>query len=96
MAEPERDARLERIESKLDKLTETVSAIAVQNQRLNTLEKETGLLFVKLDACAAQIKKAENFQASCPRHGYRAQIGTIWAFISAIIIAVVVAYIRGA
>lgn len=95
MAEPERDARLERIERKLDKLTETVSTIAVQDQRLNTLEKETGLLFGKIDAQASRIAQAEQFQASCPRHGYRAQITTIWVFISAIILAVIGAFIRG-
>ena len=106
-AEPERDARLERIERKLDRLAETVAAIAVQNQRLNTLEKETALLFGKIDAQesrlsskidaeASRISKTENFQASCPRHGYRAQIYTIWVFISAIILAVIAAFIKGA
>lgn len=95
LAEPERDQRLERIERKLDNLAETMSTIAVQNQRLNTLEKETALLFGKIDAQTSRIAQAEQFQASCPRHGYRGQITTIWVFISAIILAVIGTFVRG-
>lgn len=95
MSEPERESRLERMEGKIDDIAKAVATIAVQNQRLITLERETGLLFTKMDDVKAKLGKVENFQASCPRHSYRGQINTLWVFVSAIIVAIIVGFVRG-
>ena len=71
------EGRLENIESKLDlqaqtldDIKQTLSSIAVQNQRLQTLEKGSDTLWRKYDELAAPegvIQKMKAFQASCPR-----------------------------
>lgn len=87
--------RLSRMEGKIDKIAEAVAVIAVQNQRLITLEKETVLLFTKVDAVSEKVETVKQFQASCPRESYRAQVGVLWLFVSAIILTVIVGFIRG-
>jgi hypothetical protein len=89
------DKRLAGMEDKMDKLAEAVATMAVQNQRLVTLEKETTLLFVKHDSVSNDIGKVKQFQASCPRDMYRTQLHALWVFVSAIIIAVIVGFVKG-
>ena len=86
------DDRLERMEGKIDRLVETVATIAVQNQRLVTLERETTLIFAKLESLTTRLLTIEKFQASCPRDQYRGQINTLWVFVAGIGAAVVIRF----
>lgn len=76
--------RLENIEKMLDRQAQdlvdiktTLSSIAVQDQRLQTLEKGCDALWLKYDELAAPegvIQNMKAFQASCPR----ATIRWVW------------------
>ncbi len=76
--------RLENIEKMLDRQAQdlvdiktTLSSIAVQDQRLQTLEKSSDTLWRKYDELAAPegiIQNMKAFQASCPR----ATIRWVW------------------
>jgi hypothetical protein len=76
--------RLENIEKMLDRQAQdlvdiktTLSSIAVQDQRLQTLEKGCDALWLKYDELAAPegvIQNLKTFQASCPR----ATIRWVW------------------
>ena len=91
----QQEERLSRMEGKIDKIAEAVAVIAVQNQRLLTLEKETVLLFNKVDSVTEKMDAVKQFQASCPRDSYRGQVHALWVFVSAIIITIIVGFIRG-
>ena len=95
MIEQQHEERLTRMEGKIDKIAEAVAVIAVQNQRLLTLEKETVLLFSKVDAVTDKMESVKQFQASCPRDAYKAQVHALWVFVSVIVVAVIVGFIRG-
>lgn len=87
--------RLTRMEGKIDEIAKAVAIIAVQNQRLLTLEKDTVLLFTKVDSVSEKVEAVRQFQASCPRDSYRGQVHALWLFISVIVVAVVVGFIKG-
>lgn len=83
MAEHEEiKSRLDRFERKIDEIAKAISTIAVQDQRLKTLERENVLLFTKMDA-------VEKTAASCPRAGLTNQLKAIWVFVAAIVLAIV-------
>ncbi len=73
----EGDKRLSNIEMKIDRQSEeladikqTLATIAVQDQRLHTLEQSTHTLWKKYDELASPegiVQNLKNFQASCPR-----------------------------
>jgi len=71
------DGRLMNIETKLDRqakaldeIKTTLATIAVQDQRLHTLEQSNSTLWKKYDDLASPkgvVQHLKNFQASCPR-----------------------------
>ena len=86
--------RLTRMEGKIDEIAKAVAIIAVQNQRLLTLEKDTVLLFTKVDSVSEKVEAVRQFQASCPRDSYRGQVNVLWGFVSAIILALIAVVVR--
>jgi len=66
---------------KLDKIQITLNTLAVQNERISTLETQCGALWKKFDALvdpsAGTITEIRQWQASCPRN----QIKLLWAVI---------------
>ena len=82
------EKRLDRFEEKMDKIAAAVSAIAVQENRLNTLERESTILFAKMD-------EVEKFQASCPRGGISGQLKALWLFVAAIVLSIIGTFFKG-
>jgi len=68
---------LENQDSKLDHITEALTAVAVQHERLNNLEEQTSRLqkdIRKLLCAGGIISDIKEHQASCPRN----QIKNLW------------------
>lgn len=68
------DQRLDAIESKLDRISETLSQIAIQRDRIDRLEARMHGIWERYDSLVGPegtIVKMKNFQASCPRNNVR-------------------------
>ena len=88
-------ARLDKFEKKLDKIADAVALIAVQNQRLITLEKDNTVLHARITSTNEHISKIEKFQASCPRTTIGGQIRALWVFVCAIVLAIIGTFFKG-
>lgn len=88
-------ARLDKFELKLDKIGEAIATIAVQNQRLVTLEKDSAVIHTRITSVNDHISKIEKFQASCPRHTFSGQIKALWVFVCAIVLAFIGTVFKG-
>jgi len=81
------DARLEKIEIKVNEIKEAVTEMAVQNERIinlqtqiNSHQVQIDTMWAKYDALIAPdgvLPKIRNFQSSCPRD----QIKWMWTVI---------------
>jgi hypothetical protein len=87
--------RLDKFEIKLDKIADAVATIAVQNQRLVTLEKDTAILHTRIDSSSEHISSIEQFQASCPRNSNQNQLKAIWVFVCGIVLSILGIFIKG-
>lgn len=88
-------ARLDKFELKLDKIADAVATIAVQNQRLVTLEKDNAVIHARMTSANDHISKIEKFQASCPRNTIGGQIKALWVFVSAIVLTIIGSFFKG-
>lgn len=86
------EARLDKIETKLDGIAETLKVVAVQHEQIGNLQVQMSSLWEKYDALVGPkgtIPEISNFQASCPRK----QIKFMWYLIVPISLALLgVAY----
>lgn len=71
------EQRLNKIEEKIDNLTEVVGKMAVQSQQIETLQESISDLWKRTDKLYDNCTTIEKWQASCPR----GQIKTIWTVI---------------
>jgi len=74
------EARLGAIEHKLDKLTEAISTMAVQDEKLVHLTQQVSGLWAKYDRLMSDdgsLAKIRRHQASCPRE----QIRWMWFIV---------------
>lgn len=75
------ESRLVSIEKKLDKLTETMQKIGVQDERLRQNEKDIGELWDRWDTLVAPgrgtLAKIADFQARCPGPDLKVKIKTV-------------------
>ena len=74
---PDTDARLSKIESKLDKIDVTLTKIAVQDERLRHVETAVAALGRKYDifcGLGGALDGIKSYQSSCPRN----QIKFLW------------------
>lgn len=69
------EQRLNKIEEKIDNLTEIVGKMAVQSQQIETLQENISGLWKRMDRVFDTCTVLQNWQASCPRK----EIKTIWA-----------------
>lgn len=72
--------------TKLDRIEQALSAIAVQNSRIEDLQRDVSSLWLKWDSISCPggtISKIEKWQASCPR----TQIKFLWWFVTGVGIA---------
>jgi len=77
---PDVEKRLEGIERKLDQISETLSKVAIQGERIDHLEKRTHDIWTRYDALVSPdgiVSRIREHQASCPR----GQVRTMWAII---------------
>ena len=80
MTDDQTQARLDNIERKLDDISETLSQIAVQRDRLERLDEQMRSLWKRYDTLVEPegiLSKISAFQASCPRN----QIRWVWVFL---------------
>ena len=77
---PEPDKRLDRMEQKIDKITEVVTKLAVQSEQITTLQTSAALLFEKCDKFESRTGDVEKFQAACPKEDLKTDMATqrIW------------------
>ena len=71
------DARLAAIEKKIDGISETLSQIAIQRDRIERLEERMHGIWGRYDSLVGPegvLYQIRNFQASCPR----SQIRWVW------------------
>ena len=74
---PDTDARLDKIERKIDKIANTIQQIAVQDERIRHIEMGVKELGKKHDAFCVpggELDRIQRQQASCPRN----QIKWLW------------------
>ena len=94
------DSRLASIEKKLDEhggtlkeISETLSKLAVQEERIKNLESAQSTLWRKydqlIDPSTGQLSKIVSHQASCPRP----QIKFLWWFVGTVNISVLIALV---
>ena len=88
------DKRLDLMDGKIDTLIDAVAQIAVQNQRLATLDRDTSNLDVRISDAEKEIKAITKFQASCPRHGLSKQLNVLWVFVVSIVVAIIGTWIK--
>ena len=62
-------------DGKIERLTEAVGAIAVQTQRLNTIEVSVRDLWEAQASVTQSLAEMSRFQASCPRDYFRERLG---------------------
>jgi len=77
MTDDQTQARLDNIERKLDDISETLSQIAIQRDRLERLDEQMKALWKRYDVLVEPngvLSKIGAFQASCPRN----QIRWVW------------------
>jgi len=77
---PDVEARLDAIEHKLDKLTEAISTMAVQDEKLVHLTQQVSGLWAKYDRLISDdgtLARIRQHQASCPRD----QIRWMWFIV---------------
>ena len=74
------DKRLEAIETKIDGISNTLSQIAIQRDRIERLEERMHAIWTRYDTLISPdgiLHKLDNFQASCPRNTVR----WVWAIL---------------
>lgn len=81
--------RMDRMEGKLDSIHETIKVIAVQDQRIKSLEAQNRTIFDKLNELTnpkdGTIQKIQAHQASCPR----SQMKFLWTIVVGEILALI-------
>lgn len=73
------DARLEKIETKIDALSDAVSRMASQAEQIAALWR-------KMDELQKDNIMIQRFQATCPRAGLQESITRLWTFVWPIVI----------
>ncbi len=71
------EQRLNKIEEKLDNLTDIVGKMAVQSQQIESLQENMGGLWKRMDKMYDNCAVIQQWQASCPR----GEIKTIWSVV---------------
>ncbi len=71
------EQRLNKIEEKLDNLTDIVGKMAVQSQQIATLQEGANDLWKRMDKMYDNCAILQQWQASCPR----SEIKTIWTVV---------------
>jgi hypothetical protein len=59
--------RLEKIEFQLDEIKETLSKMAVQDEKISRIQAEISSLWKKYDDLSTRCNTVALYQASCPR-----------------------------
>lgn len=59
--------KLEYLTNKVDKIEDAVKIIAVQSNRLDTLDRDMAALWKVKDRCSDDMTAIKQFQAQCPR-----------------------------
>ncbi len=81
--------RMDRMEGKLDSIHETLQTIAVQDQRIKSLEAQNVTIFHKLNELTnpkdGTIQKIRDHQASCPR----GQMKFLWTVVIGEVLALI-------
>lgn len=80
-----------KLESKVDKIEIAVGLIAVQSERIDNMQKQIHMLWVKHDESFGPngtINIIKQFQASCPRDYLRASLSLQWKVIGLLATAV--------
>lgn len=81
------DVILEKLEEQSDRIKtieRTMAAIAVQNEKLASLQKQQSKLWEKYDSLVAPdgiIARINSFQAACPRIDLKAALARQWTAI---------------
>ena len=99
------DQRLLRIEEKLDnhgdtlgEIQKTLNLLAVQNERITTVQKQVADLWKKYDELAhpntGMLSVIKNFQASCPRESIKIQLKWLWCTLVPLMITQIAVAIR--
>jgi len=83
MTTPNDDKRLDRIEEKLDRLTDAIVAIARAEEKLVTLEKDRATVMIKLESIDARLKVIE-----ADANQGRGIVKMLWPFWAALIAGV--------
>ena len=77
--------KLEEQSSRIKTIERTMSIIAVQDEKLASLQSQQSKLWDKYDALVAPdgiIAKVNSFQAACPKENVKATIARQWAAIA--------------
>ena len=82
MTQAQQERRLERVEEKLDKLTEAIVSIARIEERVNTVLKNNDRFFVRLDKLEVRMEMVEN-KSALNQKTIGATERFIWIIISA-------------
>lgn len=71
------DARLSKIEEKLEAIQEILSKMSVQSEQIATLQRQSDALWRKYDKIYDDMVLIKNWQASCPRNA----MNWMWAIL---------------
>ena len=81
------DKRLEKIEDKIDKLSEAIVSIARIEERVTTVLKQNDRLFTNFEKLELRVDKVEN-QATLNSKGVSITERFVWIVLSAIVAAI--------
>jgi len=82
MTQAQQERRLERVEEKLDKLTEAIVSIARIEERVNTVLKNNERFFARLDKLEIRMERVEK-KTSLNQKSLGTAERFIWVLISA-------------
>lgn len=71
------DHRLEKIELQLSDIKNTLSKMAVQDEKISRQQSEISAIWKKLDEVNKDLHQCRNWQASCPR----ATVNWMWSVL---------------
>ena len=77
------EAKIDKLDQRLEKIEVTIQTIAVQNERITNLQSQMNALWRKCDEQTKTNLEFEKHKASCPR----VQIARIWWAIGIMITA---------
>ena len=77
-------------ENKIDKIDATISIIAVQTERINSVSTQVQELWIKYDEAFKPnwiVNKIQNHQAGCPKKHLEKELNQLWGALAIMVTA---------